>query len=145
MNSNQIHTKIWIHAIISTQNKLPLILTEYEKNIFKILIDCFKNQQCKVESINGIPDHVHVLFLIQSPSNSLNTIMQEVISESKLIINTHIYKAGSFMWRDFYTAFSVSQSQIKKVKEFIENQKNIHAEKTFLKEWNELIQLHQIG
>ncbi len=144
MSKIKANAKIWVHCIISTQNKLPLILPDNEGEIYSILRECFKNQQCKVETINGMAEHLHILLSLESLSKTFELIMEEVLQESKLLIDKEIYKAGSFSWEPIFAIFSVSQSQVSKVKEYIDNQKIIHKQKSFQKEWNELLKVHGI-
>ena len=47
-----------------------------------------------------------------------------------------------FAWQTGYGAYSVSESQLPKVFQYIKNQKLHHAKTSFLKEYNEFIKLH---
>jgi REP element-mobilizing transposase RayT len=143
VNNLKAYHSIWLHLIIGTANRLPLILPDNENLIFKIISDCLVNQKCKIEAINGDLNHIHVLFNIQ-PFQSISTIVGEIIEESLTTINQDIFPAHSFGWDQNYAIFSVSQSQVSKVKEYIENQKSIHQHKSFQKEWHEFINVHGI-
>jgi REP element-mobilizing transposase RayT len=56
--------KIWIHAIWSTKDRLPLIHPNLENNVYHFLSEQFSEQGCPVRIINGMPDHIHCLFLL---------------------------------------------------------------------------------
>ncbi len=137
------HYSLWAHAIIGTVNKLPLIIPENENQIYRLLQECLNNQQLKVEIINGFREHIHFLFRYSS-NICLSQVIEEALIECRFLINKDIYPAGSFDWHDNYAIFSVSYSQIAKVSEYIKNQKNIHIHKSFQKEWNEFIEVHDI-
>jgi putative transposase len=141
MTNENINSKIWIHLILGTANKLPLILIESEKQIFKILQDCFKNQNSAIIVIDGTSDHIHALFQL-NPSKSISEIIAEIISESTLLINKELFQANSFGWNSNYAAFSVSESQVAKVVDYIKSQKETHKQKTFQKEMDEFLLLH---
>jgi putative transposase len=56
------YTKIWIHAIWATKERLPLIHLNVENKIYGHLSEQLIEQECPVKIINGMPDHVHSLF-----------------------------------------------------------------------------------
>ena len=144
MNTNEhIFSKIWIHTIIGVKNKLPIILPEIEPKIYSILTACFKNQECIVDGINGTTDHIHIVFQLNT-LKSLHEILLEAFTESKQLINSELFPANSFDWADSSASFSISSSQITKVEEYLKSQKEIHKNKTFQKEFDEFLQLHNL-
>jgi len=134
---------LWFHVIASTLNRLPVILPENEKRIFQLVRECFHNQGFRVEAINGVKDHIHLL--VQSSADILLADeIEKSLQESELLINAELYPAGSFGWHSEYAIFSVSQSQAVRVRDYISQQKTIHVQKTFLTEWKEFLEVHGI-
>lgn len=133
--------KIWVHAIVATFNKLPLILPENEKFIYKTIADCFTNQKCTILALNGTQDHVHVVFMMNT-DQSIEHCFKNVLEESASIINTELFKANSFSWHINVCAFSISESQLQKVIDYVQNQKELHKQKTYQREIGEFIKLH---
>jgi len=129
---------------MSTKNRLPLIIPENAVQIHNIIKECFTNQSLKVESINGTADHVHILFYTNGYLSIIETI-ENANKESELLINSIIYKAKSFQWDKEILLFSVSQSQIELVTNYISRQKEIHSRKLFLKEKEELMHAHNVN
>jgi REP element-mobilizing transposase RayT len=136
-------SKIWIHTIWQTINRLPLILPEIEPKIYKIVNDEFINSACKVEVINGTADHIHILYLL-NPDISISNVTQQIQLESSKLINAKCFNAGSFDWYIENLSISVSESQIPKLIEYLKNQKEFHKGKSFLQENNEFKRLHGI-
>lgn len=62
--------KIWIHAIWSTKERIPLIRQHVENTIFQYIGEQLRDIGCPVRIINGMPDHVHCLFLL-NPQKSI--------------------------------------------------------------------------
>ncbi len=62
--------KIWIHAIWSTKERLPLIHLTVEAKIHQFINEQLREQGCPVGIVNGMPDHIHCLFLL-SPQKSI--------------------------------------------------------------------------
>ncbi len=78
---------LWYHIIISTVNRLPILLPENEKRIIQVVMECFRNQQFRVEAINGVKEHLHLL--VQTSANTaLADAIENALKESKILINT---------------------------------------------------------
>ena len=56
--------KIWIHAIWSTKYRTPFIHYHVENKIYQFISDQLREQGCYIKIINGMPDHIHCLFLL---------------------------------------------------------------------------------
>ncbi len=140
---NTDNSKIWLHTIWPTVNRLPLILSEIEAKANKIVTDEFSNFNCKVELINGTSDHLHILFLM-NPMVSITDLLNQTQLETAKIINSECFSASSFNWQSQPLVLSVSESQILKLTEYIRNQKEIHKTKSFQSEFNEFKKLHAL-
>ena len=86
----------------------------------------------KLFSVNGMPDHVHVL-VSMSPNQSPSELMYHVKRSSTLWINENRFVAGKFSWqeaclpvRQGFGAFSYGKSQIQDIARYIENQQQHH-------------------
>jgi len=135
-------TKIWIHAILGTKYREPLIPLRIADDIYchikKHLEDDF---HCRVRSINGTADHIHILFLLDA-KYSLKDIMKNVKGESSHWINHKNIQRNKFEWQVGYGAFSVSESGVDTVEHYIAYQKEHHRKKTFLEEFEEYMNMH---
>jgi len=133
--------KIWVHAIMCTQNKLPIISPDIEAKVHKILDEELKNIGCISEIINGTSDHVHLVFQLNELL-ALNEIIKQLQAGSSLVINQECFQAASFGWNEDYLVFGISESQLSKVVEYVKTQKDQHKAKSFVKEVNEFLKLH---
>jgi REP element-mobilizing transposase RayT len=140
--SHSIH-KIWIHGIWSTKNRFPFISPGIENQVYGFLQDEFKEQECTVRVINGIPDHIHVLFQL-NPLKAASQVIKHVKGSSSHSINDQNLVIEKFCWQTGFAAYSVSESQLKKVYDYIRLQKEYHKKKSFLQEYKELAALHGI-
>lgn len=93
--------------------------------------------------INGMPDHIHVLFGML-PVQALSDLMQQVKQGSSGWVNQKGFIDGRFSWQAGYGAFSYSKSQLLRVIRYIRNQKKHHAQKSFGEEYLELLKMHQV-
>lgn len=138
------YNKIWIHAIWSTKERLPLIHANIEKKIFDCVKSQFIEMGCPVRIINGMPDHIHSMILL-NPQKSIAEVIKQVKGSSSHYINSENLLREKFAWQTGYAAFSVSESVMEKVFNYIKNQKEHHAKKTFESEFSDFLNLHQIN
>ncbi|MBX2966350.1 MAG: IS200/IS605 family transposase [Cyclobacteriaceae bacterium] len=133
--------KIWIHAIWATKYRVPLILPRSEKQIHDYMREQFIEVGCPVRIINGMPDHVHCLFLL-NPQKSIAGVIKQIKGSTSHHINEQNIIPEKFAWQTGYAAYSVSESVLEKVFIYIRNQKQHHAKKTFQQEYDEFLKLY---
>ena len=118
--------KIWVHAVIRTKNSYPFINEKLEKPLHSFLKDKLIETDCYVKAINGITDHVHLLFLL-SPKHSISDVMQKIKGSSSHWINKEKLTRIKFEWQTGYASFSVSEFYVEKVDAYIKRQKEHHG------------------
>ena len=94
-------------------------------------------------------DHVHVLFLL-SRTESVAHVVQVLKQESSAWIKSQQPEAKDpnltkFQWQKGYAVFSVSESNISRVKTYIENQEEHHRRMTFQEEYRQFLEKHRIA
>ncbi len=135
------YNKIWIHAIWSTKNRLPFIHSSVEKKIHQFISEQLREQGCPVRVINGMPDHIHCLFLL-NPQKSIADVIKQIKGSSSHFINQNNIIVEKFAWQTGYAAYSVSESGVERVFEYIKNQKSHHQKRTYQQEFDEFIKLY---
>jgi putative transposase len=133
--------KIWIHAIWATKERMPLIKPIIENKIYTFISDQLREQGCPVRIINGMPDHIHCLFLL-NPQKSISDVIKQINGSSSHFLNQSDLMKDKFAWQTGYGAFSVSESVLEKVYEYIKNQKAHHQKKTFQQEYEGFMKLY---
>ncbi len=132
--------KIWIHGIWTTKYREEAIIMNKEEPIYSIMYNEFKEAGYSSRIINGMPDHIHSLFLL-NPAKAPSEVIKLVKGLSSHEINSSNLLPGKFSWQSGFSAFSVSESQVERVYNYIRNQKQHHREKSFIQELNELTKL----
>jgi REP-associated tyrosine transposase len=134
--------KNYLHISFSTKNRDKFIDSEIEIELFSYLGGICKNLECNPIVVGGHKNHVHILCLL-SRKIALMKLIEEVKSHSSKWIKTKGLQYKHFYWQNGYGAFSINQSQIDIVKEYILNQKEHHKKlsfkdeyRSFLKEYN---------
>ena len=124
----QSFNRIWIHAIWATKLREPYIHLSIEKQVYDFVADQFNRQGCPVRIINGMPDHIHCLFLL-SPHKSITDIIKQVKGSSSYFINHNLLPDTSFAWQRGFAAFSVCESSLDTVFRYIKYQKEHHEKR----------------
>lgn len=125
---------IWIHAIWSTKKRMPLITDSIENKLYAFLTKQLREKGCPVRIINGMPDHIHALFLLNSQL-SISEIIKQIKGSSSHWINKNELISEKFARQTGYAAFSVSESVLNKTYNYIKNQKKHHQKKSFIQEY----------
>jgi putative transposase len=138
-------TKINIHGIFSTKNRARWIRPDIEKMLYDKINDILANELgCRVHIINGDTDHIHILFSL-NPVHSVSDIFKKIKGASSYFINEKDVIKDKFLWQTGFAAFSVSESQFKKVFEYIRNQKEHHKKLTSEQEIQGFLKNHGFG
>ncbi len=123
---------------------MPLIHSNVEHKIHQFISAQLREQGCPVRIINGMPDHIHCLFLL-SPKKSIADVVKQIKGSCSHFVNQHNLIAEKFAWQTGYAAFSVSESVVEKVYQYIKNQKQHHAKKTFRQEYDDFLKLYGLS
>ena len=137
------YTQIHIQAVFTVQNRDCIIQNCWKDELHKYISGIVQNNRHKLLSINGMPDHIHILFGFR-PSQSLSDLMQDIKGNSSKWINEKKFVRGKFSWQEGYGAFSYSKSEVPNVVHYINNQAIHHNKKTFSEEYIEMLKEFEI-
>ena len=92
-------------------------------------------------NINGTQDHVHILAKLR-PTISVSEFLSKLKSSSSGWAKRQI--RGRFGWQARFGAFTVSQSQVERVRRYIRNQEEHHRKQSFEEEFKLLLEAHGV-
>jgi len=136
-------TQIHIQAVFTVQNRCCIIGKSWKDELYKYITGIIQNHRHKVLAINGMPDHIHVLFGMR-PTQSLSDLMQDIKGDSSKWINNKRFIIGHFSWQEGYGAFSYSKSNIDAVIDYINKQEEHHRKNTFIEEYHEILKKFEV-
>jgi putative transposase len=115
-----------------------LITKDWNIHLYKYITGIIQKENHKLLAINGMPDHIHILFGLR-PAQSLSDLMRLVKSNSSKWIIEERFIKEKFNWQEGFGAFSYSKSQVPRVINYIQNQEIHHAKKSFLNEYKTML------
>jgi len=128
------YSQIYIHVVFAVKSRGNLIGLIWEERLYRYITGIVENKGQKMLAIKGMPDHIH-FFIGMKPECSLSDLVREIKKSSNEFINENKFVKGKFNWQSGYGAFSYSHSQLTTVINYIMNQKEHHARKTFKEEY----------
>ena len=128
--------KAYLHAIFSTKNREPLLADAWREELFGVLGGAANNLGCQSLTVGGVADHVHMMFQL-GRTITIADAVGRIKSSSSAWVNQTRGLPTLFRWQAGYGAFSVSQSAVEAVREYIRRQAEHHRTVTFQDEYRE--------
>lgn len=136
-------TQIHIQTVFAVRNRESLIDDNWKEDLYKYISVIIQNNDHKMLQINGVADHIHILFGMR-PVQALSDLMKQVKQNSSKWINENHLSRGVFAWQEGYGAFSYSKSQLPRIIKYIQNQEQHHKRKNLREEYLELLKTHEV-
>ena len=137
------YTNLLYHIVFSTKERRQLIVPSIEEDLRGYLGGIVKGLERKLLEVNGVSDHVHLLAKLP-PKLALSDAVRDIKANSSKWLNDEKSKFYKFAWQDGFAAFSVSESQVDRVRGYIHNQKQRHKRLTFKDELLALLDKHRV-
>ncbi|MCH8569598.1 MAG: IS200/IS605 family transposase [Balneolales bacterium] len=118
----------YVHIIFSTKNRIPLINSEVENELYRYIGGTCGKLECSSPIVGGYSDHIHILCLL-SPKITLAKLIEQIKSNTSRWMKKQSSDLMNFYWQNGYGAFSVSPLKIDTVYDYISNQKEHHESK----------------
>lgn len=137
------YTEIHIQFVFAVKYRNAVIDSSWKDELYKYITGIIQNNKHKLVSINGMPDHLHILIGMR-PTQSISDLLQDIKGASSKWINEKKFLNSKFEWQEGYGAFSYGKSQIQNVINYIENQEIHHQKKSFQEEYIDFLNLFEI-
>ena len=137
------YTRILIQAVFAVRYRQSLIDPSFENDLYKYMTGILQSEGHKMLQINGMPDHIHLLFGFRT-HQSLADLMKVVKAKSSKWVNRNKFCTRNFAWQNGFGAFSYSPDALPYVARYIANQKQHHLKKTFQKEYKKILEEYEV-
>lgn len=101
------------------------------------------NLGCAAIEIGGVADHVHVLCRLNK-NFSVAKVVEEIKKPTSRWLKTKSPELSEFHWQSGYGAFSVSASEVERVRAYILNQEAHHRKMSFQEEMRAFFERHGV-
>ena len=132
--------RIFVHVVFSTKNRRPILPAAIKPSLHEYLGGILREFGCPAVEINTEPDHAHVLFVL-SRTATIADVVGGLKKGSTLWLQQQP-RLGDFHWQNGYGAFSVSQSNVEAVQNYIRSQQEHHQQQSFQDEFRALLARH---
>ena len=131
-----------IHLIYSTKNREPLLIESIRMELHKYAGGILRDLHSPALIINSVGDHMHVLMNLHR-TKALSDVVMELKRGTSVWLSKTAKVAG-FQWQSGYGAFSIGQSMVKTVTQYIENQAKHHKKTSFQDEFRGILERYEI-
>ena len=131
---SQSLSNIIVHLVFSTKNRRPLLRDEERGELHAYITGILSNHDSLLIAINSVSDHIHILF-VQSKNHAPAKVIEQVKTGSSKWIKEKVAWYADFAWQGGYGEFSVSQSHVEAVRDYIRSQPEHHAKEDFQAEF----------
>ena len=140
----QTLTRMLVHVIFSTKERRNLITPEIEPEMHAYLGGICRNLESPALAIGGTENHVHLLISL-SKNLALSDLMMALKKDFSKWVKTKGDTFRDFYWQNGYGAFSIGESQVLAVREYIHGQKERHQTATFEEELVALAERYNVS
>jgi REP element-mobilizing transposase RayT len=137
------YTNLLYHVVFSTKERRRLIVPAIEKDLYGYIGGIVKGIAGMLLEVNGAADHVHLLAKLP-PKVAVSDAIRDIKANSSKWLNEEKSKFHKFGWQDGFAAFSVSESQVDRVRGYIRNQKQRHKRMTFQEELLAMLEKNRV-
>jgi putative transposase len=117
------YTNLLYHIVFGTKGRLPIINEQLRPRFHQYLGGTIRGLGGIPLEIGGVEDHVHMLVKLK-PTILLASLIRDLKSNSSVWAKAN--GISKFAWQRRYGAFTVSESQCKVVRKYIQNQQQHH-------------------
>ncbi len=137
------YTQLLIHSVFAVKYRKAVLEKEWRQEVFGYIGASLEQMGHKCHIVNGVEDHVHLLFGMK-PTLSISDTMRDIKANSSKWLNETGKLETRFHWQDGYSAFAVSRTHKDAVYRYIQNQEAHHSKTTFRNEYLTLLKKNEI-
>jgi len=129
------------HIVFSTKDREPWMIPSIGPRIHEYIGGAIRGEGGIALIVNGTADHIHILAKLRQ-DKALSKLIGELKANSSGWVSRTFKQALGFAWQEGYGAFTVSESQVPKVRGYIERQEEHHRSVSFLEEFKVILRAH---
>ena len=128
------YTNLIYHIIFSTKDRRPFITETYQARLYDYIGGTIRGLGGISLVLNGTEDHVHLLARLR-PDKAVSDMLRDLKANASGWMHDVFPDLRDFSWQRGYGAFTVSQSQIEPVRDYIARQQEHHRKQSLRDEF----------
>jgi len=132
------YRQLLYHLVFRTKDSLPTIKQDNSDQLYAYITGIIKNKSSHLYRINGVENHLHILTDLH-PSIALADFMKEIKASSSLWMKNTGYFPAFNGWSEGYGSFTCSYKDMGRLIDYVKQQQEHHAKKTFEEEYRSLL------
>ena len=138
------YTNLLYHIVFSTKERRPLITPEYEERLYDYVGGTIRKLGGISLELNGTSDHIHLLAKLR-PDCALSNVLRDLKANATGWMHDVFPSLKNFSWQRGYGAFTVSQSNVAAIRQYIARQKEHHRNISFRDEFIQFLKENEIA
>ena len=136
-------TQLNYHVVFATKFRNRVLAKSNHTLLYNYIGGVVRGFSGVLDCCGGIEDHVHLLVNIPAKI-AVSDAIRSIKSNSSRWLNEQTWNTKDFEWQKGYGAFTVSFSQMDRVRSYIANQEVHHQRLSFQQEYINLLRKHNI-
>jgi len=136
-------SNVLVHLIFSTKERVPFLADpELRADVHRYL-GGIVNQNGQSLCVGGVEDHVHLLVVLSRTTTQAD-LVRDLKRASAMWCKPRHNRLRDFAWQRGYAAFSVGQTEVAAVTQYIEQQEKHHTSRSFQEEYLAFLHKYRI-
>lgn len=131
-------SKVLLHVVFSTKNREKTIPKHLLGGLHAYLAGICRARGLEAYRVGGTEDHVHIACTLPR-TLTMAKLVEEIKKPSSMWVKQQEDGSPIFSWQAGYGIFSLGQSQLPILLQYIDNQEEHHRTKSFKEELLELL------
>ena len=135
-------SRVLIHIVFSTSGREKIITDDIKTRLHSYIAKLLKDKNSLALRIGGTSDHIHIACTLPRTISQSELIKHIKANSSKWLTNCI---GCRFAWQKGYGIFSIGESQLPQLSNYIDNQTQHHRKITFKEEFQVLLKKYKIS
>ena len=136
-------SKVLLHVVFSTKNREKTIPSHLRSALHAYLAGICRARGSEAFRVGGTDDHVHLACTLPRIL-TMAKLVEEIKKPSSIWMKQQEGGVQHFSWQSGYGIFSLGQSQLQTLLQYIDNQEEHHRTKSFKDELLELLEKYGV-
>ena len=128
------YTQLLYHAVVRTKASEPTLSLEHSDELYRYIWGVIKNKNSVLYRVNGMEDHVHILFSLH-PTIALSDFMRELKVETSKMLKRTVGFEQFTAWGEGYAALTCGLKDKNMLVNYIKKQREHHKTLSFREEY----------